>query len=371
MITREIKTIPEFLELLNQEEPLTNLAFHNMDLRVISELLVSSEIKDSLFLGCNLGDSGIRSLQNNNYIFPKLDLPYEAYPNQLYTAGELYKGFSAKEPESYELTPDRTIYHHFIKTGKYTTDLKESLARALHDHSISNAMEDFIIHYDPKSIIAVMGGHQMPRTSNQFRRIVWMSKLLTERGKLMVSGGGPGAMEATHLGAWLAGKSEKTVMEVLDKLSRAPEYHDRYWLSVAFEVLEQFDGGRKPSLGIPTWLYGHEPPTPFASHIAKFFTNSIREDGLLTLAKGGIIFTPGRAGTTQEVFQEVTQNHYLTLEYASPMIFLDRAFWTREWPVYPLLYRLSRENKLNNLDLGIYDSVGEIIDHLTEFYKNE
>lgn len=370
MITREITTIDEFYALLEQDDPLTNLAFHNMDLTSIADLLVRSDIRDSLFLGCELHDSVVCSLQDNNYIFPKMDLPYEVYPNHLYKASQLYDGFDRHDPDSYEHTLDRIIYHHFLKTGKYTTDLKESLARALHDQSMSNAMEDLIILFDPKSIIAIMGGHQLQRTSTQYWNIVWLSKMLTERGKLMVSGGGPGAMEATHLGAWLAGMSEKTVIEVLDILAKAPDYHDRWWLSTAFEVLDRYDGGSRPSLGIPTWLYGHEPPTPFATHIAKYFTNSIREDGLLALAKGGIVFTPGRAGTTQEVFQEVTQNHYLTLEYASPMIFMDRTFWTRQWPVYPMLYRLSKEEKLKNLDLGIYDSIVEIIDHLVAFYES-
>ena len=368
MTTREITTISEFRELLSQDEPLTNLAFHNMDLHEISDELMNANISDSLFLGCELGDSVVCSLQYNNYIFPKLDLPYEIYPNHLYTAADLYEKFIQGNPESYKDTKDQVIYQHFLKTGKYTTDLKESLARALHDQSMTNALEDFLIYYDPRSIIAVMGGHQLPRTSRQYRNIVWLSKYMTEQGKLMVSGGGPGAMEATHVGAWLAGKTEKTVIEVLGILSNAPEYHDDQWLSTAFEVLHNFEGGDKPSLGIPTWLYGHEPPTPFASHIAKYFTNSIREDGLLAMAKGGIVFTPGRAGTTQEVFQEVTQNHYLTLDYASPMIFMDRKFWTRDWPVYPLLYQLSYEDKLNNLDLGIYDAPMEVVEHLERFY---
>lgn len=370
MITREITTIEEFYALLEQDEPLTNLAFHNMDLTEIADLLVRSNIRDSLFLGCKMRDAVVCSLQDSNYIFPRMNLPYEVYPNKLYHAADLYAGFDRYDPDSYTQTMDWRIYDHFISTGKYTTDLKESLGRALHDQSMTNAMEDLIIHFDPKSIIAIMGGHQLPRTSAQYWNIVWLSKMLTERGKLMVSGGGPGAMEATHLGAWLAGMREKKVLQVLDILSRAPHYQDRWWLSTAFEVLDKFEGGKMPSLGIPTWLYGHEPPTPFATYIAKYFTNSIREDGLLALAKGGIIFTPGRAGTTQEIFQEVTQNHYLTLEYASPMIFMDRAFWTREWPVYPMLYRLSKEQKLKNLDLGIYDSIGEIINHLVEFYES-
>jgi hypothetical protein len=43
------------------------------------------------------------------------------------------------------------------------------------------------------------------------------------------------------------------------------------------------------SLGIPTWHYGHEPTTSLATHIGKYFQNSIREDGLLELAKQGIV----------------------------------------------------------------------------------
>lgn len=371
MTTREIKTISEFLELLQQDEPLINLAFHNLDLTEFSRQLMESDIRDSLFLGCELGGQVVCKLQDHNYIFPKLDLPYKVYPNHLYTPEELYSNFTPDDPASYENTMDQRIYRHFLKTGKYSSDLKESLARSLHDQSITNALEDLLILYDPKSVIAVMGGHQMPRTSPQYRKIVLLAQHLTEQGKLMLSGGGPGAMEATHVGAWLAGKTQNTVLQVLDILGTAPEYHHERWLSTAFEVLNTFEGGEKPSLGIPTWLYGHEPPTPFASHIAKYFTNSIREEGLLALAKGGIVFTPGRAGTMQEVFQEVTQNHYLTLDYASPMVFMDRAFWTRDWPVYPILYKLSVEDKLHHLDLGLYDELGDIIDHLFRFYDQE
>ena len=45
------------------------------------------------------------------------------------------------------------------------------------------------------------------------------------------------------------------------------------------------DGGE--SLGVPTWVYVDEPTTGFATHIAKYFTNSIREDGLLAIARSG------------------------------------------------------------------------------------
>lgn len=367
-ITREVRSISELKEMIALGQPLINLAFQNMDLREMTDLLIDCGIRESLFLGCDLKNQAACRLQRDNYIFPQMNLPYQTYPNKLYTAGDLYENYSRNQPESFDSTTDQKIYRHFLRTGKYTTDIKESLARSLHDQSITSALGDFIIQYDPFSVIAIMGGHQMSRRSSQYRNILFLSKFLTERGKLMLSGGGPGAMEATHVGAWLAGQTECTVLEVLKILGTAPDFKHKNWLNTAFYVLENFEGGEKSSLGIPTWLYGHEPPTPFATHIAKYFTNSLREEGLLALAKGGVVFTPGSAGTSQEVFQEVTQNHYLTLGVASPMIFYDRLFWTREWPVYPVLEQLSKQGKLQHLDLGLYDRVGDVVAHLNRFH---
>jgi hypothetical protein len=71
-------------------------------------------------------------------------------------------------------------------------------------------------------------------------------------------------------------------------------------------------------VGIPTWFYGHEPPNPACELHAKYFANSVREEGLLTVATGGIIYTPGSAGTVQEVFQDYCQNHYGSVGPAAP-----------------------------------------------------
>ena len=51
----------------------------------------------------------------------------------------------------------------------------------------------------------------------------------------------------------------------------------------ALAVRDRCPGGRQ-SLGVPTWFYGHEPTNLFATHVAKYFANSIREDGLLAIA---------------------------------------------------------------------------------------
>ena len=121
------------------------------------------------------------------------------------------------------------------------------------------------------------------------------------------------------------------------------------------------------SLGMPTWLYGHEPATPFATHIAKYFDNSIREDSIVTIAMGGIVYTPGSAGTMQEIFQEAVQNHYLSFGISSPMIFLGKDYWTNEIPVWPLLQDLVARGKYKNLRLTLTDDQEEVVEVITEF----
>ena len=123
------------------------------------------------------------------------------------------------------------------------------------------------------------------------------------------------------------------------------------------------------SLGIPTWLYGHEPSTPFATHIAKYFVNSVREDTILTVAFGGIIYTPGSAGTLQEIFQNAVQNHYLSFGFASPMIFMGRSFWTDDVPVYPMIQQIVKSGRYKNLILTLTDDPAEIITVLKDFQK--
>ena len=174
-------------------------------------------------------------------------------------------------------------------------------------------------------------------------------------------------MEATHLGAWMAGRTDDEVEDALQMLMPAPSFRDEGWLSSAFHVMRKYPQDQYVSLGIPTWLYGHEPSTPFATHIAKFFENSIREDSILTLAYGGIIYTPGSAGTLQEIFQDAVQNHYLSFGFSSPMIFLGKDFWTKEIPIYSLLESLMQNGKYKNLILTVSDESAEIIGELVKF----
>lgn len=354
----QIKNNTELVQLLQQEEQeLRRFAFQNVNFTDVSELALKHFYRECLFLSCRL-PMGLKRQSRDCLFLPNMGEMF-GFPNHLYSPEELYEGYNPDQPDSYETCYDGRVYRHFLKKGKNATDIKETLARTLHDHSVSDCLQDYLSRFNEHRLVGVMGGHSLSRLDAAYIQVVRLSKRLTESGFLMITGGGPGAMEATHLGAWMAGRTEEELQEALSILSVAPLYTDALWLPTAWRVRERFPCHGYESLGIPTWLYGHEPSTPFATHIAKYFDNSIREDGILTISKGGVIYTPGSAGTLQEIFQEAVQNHYLTFGYASPMIFMGKKFWTEEVPVWPLIMHLVDTGRYKNLILCLTDVLDE------------
>ncbi len=347
-------------------------AFQKLDLTKVHDLILNTKFKDCIFLGCKMNDSITNHIlsKGNNAIFPKLKVPFKMYQSKLYSTKSIYKGYKLEHPESYNDTYDKKVYDHFMANGEGEANtIQESLARRIHDHSVTDALADFIRKYDDKKIVAIMGGHSLKRNTKDYLNVCLISKQLTELGYLMISGGGPGAMEATHVGAWFAGKTIKELKEGIKILKTCPSYTPQEeWLSTAFKCMDTFPRIKKyESLGIPTWLYGHEPPTPFATKIAKYFANSVREEGLLAIAKGGVIYSPGSAGTIQEIFQDACQNHYVSYEYPSPMVFINEKYWTKDRPIYPLLEQMSKEKKYKNLILSIHNDVDGVIQSIKEF----
>lgn len=295
-------------------------------------------------------------------------VPFNVICNGLYSARDLYDVFDPQKPESFDCCYDTRVYRHMVKTGKMTTNPIEMVARAMHDCEMRRHMQAFLERYEPCQVVGIMGGHAMRRTDDSYRLAVEVSKQLTEKGYLMISGGGPGAMEATHLGAWMAGRSIFDVDRALEMLSKAPSFKDEGWLATALEVMKRFPRvANYKSLAIPTWFYGHEPPCAFATHIAKFFDNSVREDTIVTVAYGGLIYMPGSAGTVQEIFQEAVQDHYLSNGYASPMVFVGKDYWTNEVPVYPFFSHMVEKGHYKNMLLWLVDETEDIVSAIDDF----
>jgi predicted Rossmann-fold nucleotide-binding protein len=305
----------------------------------------------ALFLGCRLLPSDEEGLRSRGaLVFPVVPhVPFDAYRARLYAPHELYDGIE----ESYERTFDARVYAW--SQGQASSDV--SPAQALHDHSIDDALRELVRGH---RLVGVMGGHAVARDSEEYAAAAHLAHQLTRGGLTVATGGGPGAMEAANLGAYLAGSSPAELDEALAMLGAVPTFKPSVqdWACAAFEVLQRWPAGTR-SFGIPTWHYGHEPPNAFATDIAKYFKNAIREDILLHLATAGVVFLPGAAGTVQEVFQDACENYYADASSVAPMVLVGQKHWTEVLPVWPLLQALARDRLMEPL-VHLVDDVDDV-----------
>ena len=130
------------------------------------------------------------------------------------------------------------------------------------------------------------------------------------------------------------------------------------WARLALSVRDDLgEPAEVTSVGVPTWFYGQEPPNVFAGAIAKFFSNALREDGLLARCTHGVVYLPGAAGTVQEVFPAVT-GHYYPRRPTAPLVLVGRAAWAQDLPVWPLLSALAQDRPMAST-IHLVDSVEE------------
>ncbi|WP_026553706.1 LOG family protein [Arthrobacter sp. 35W] len=314
----------------------------SIDLSERSAVLRRLRAAGAIFMGCHFAPGLEDSLRARGaLLFPTLPgIPFNAYRGRLYTGAELYEGISGSP---YEGTPDALIYQWALQAGRERS-LDATLATAMHDHAISDALDDELNDgaLAGAPVVGVMGGHAAARGSRDYATAARLGRLLARSGKVVATGGGPGAMEAANLGAYLSQEDDGALDQALAELAAVPGFRPSVsaWARVAAAVVERHPAGAT-NLGIPTWFYGHEPPNIFATHIAKYFANSIREAMLLERCTGGIVFLPGAAGTVQEIFQDGCENYYAAEEAVAAMVLVGRAHWEKELPVWPLLSTLA------------------------------
>jgi len=371
----------------------------SLDRCVLQGLDLSAEAVDwtavevtrrTFFLGCRLrpeDEAGLRA--RGAVFFPRFEeLPYDPYRARLYDTAELMAGYDGRLFES----ADQKIYRAF--KGERT--IVDALSEALHDQHMEDALGDFedreVPTRFPRGVVGIMGGHAMHRGEAPYREIARLAHRLAREGFLILTGGGPGAMEAANLGAFLAGHDEAVVAEACSALAPHADYRDSApYHTVAQDVIRRFaplearDWGFTPapttpsgaspaaarragwSLAIPTWVYGHEPTNLFASHVAKMFQNSVREAGLVRIAKAGLVFAEGKAGTLQEIFTDTVENYYAERpEDMRPMAFWPRRYWTETVPVLECLDRLALAGGGKHFVKRVrsFDAIDEIVTFL-------
>jgi len=358
-----VKEIHSQQEFLKSAHLLDNATIQNIDFTSLEINWNAVDIENAVFLGCTLSaNDQAQIIQNGGLIFPKpKGLAFKPYRSHLYTWQELYRETSLGK------STDLEIYEHFSKT-KYTPSMMESLYQSMHDHSIDDALRDYLNpdkagNYKIKAI-GIMGGHGTLRTDEFYTKVAQTAQLLSQKEYLVVSGGGPGTMEAANLGAYMGNYSTSELLDAISMMSDSPFYTSKDYHEKAMSVLEKYPKG-KDSLAIPTWFYGHEPSNVFASHIAKYFSNSIREDTLLAIAIHGILFAPGSAGTTQEIFMDAAQNHYITFDYVSPMIFMGKKRYAEDTNLYKTIQQLSEGKEYGEM-LRLVDEPEEALEAFLE-----
>jgi predicted Rossmann-fold nucleotide-binding protein len=305
--------------------------------------------------------------------------PYPTHPATLYTPDDLALGFAA---DGFAGMYDTRVWDHFRAHGGATPDLREALAQRLHDAGIDNALgkalTNWVDTHGTRGAVGIMGGHAEPRGSGPYRAAATLAWRLAEAGRLIVTGGGPGVMEAANLGAYFTGRPLDDLSDAIDLLAPVPDFldHDRYTAAALAvraaypapaaagdQVVARLTHG---GLALPTWLYGHEPANLFAGQIGKYFSNAVREDSILRLSRGGIVFAPGWAGTVQEVFPAATKTFYRTDGPSGAFVFLGVDHWSA-LPVEALLRPLlakSPHGDLSHLIL-LTDSLDEAVAALT------
>jgi predicted Rossmann-fold nucleotide-binding protein len=250
---------------------------------------------------------------------------YSPARDSLYTVDELMAGY---EPDAPMQSLDARLAAHVKACGIPPKDVDEAIAQVVHDQGVDQAMRAYVAASVAagRHIVGIMGGSSTPRDAPAYRVAAQTAKALSEAGFLVATGGGLGIMEAGNLGAYFAGRPPEELDAAIGELIRWPNYrgHEAHFVDTARSITARWPAGA-PSLAVATWRYEDEPISQFATHIAKLFQNSVREDGLLSVADAGAAYFEGGFGTLREIFQDLAQNGSAAPPHQMAMAFVDTA----------------------------------------------
>ncbi len=180
-----------------------------------------------------------------------------------------------------------------------------------------------------KNAVTVWGSARVKEGDEWYDKAVEVGKLLVENGYTVITGGGPGIMEAANKGATLAGGN---------------------------------------SIGLNIELPHEQKPNPYIKTLISFRYFFTRKVMFVKYAKGFIIF-PGGFGTLDEFTEAITLIQTERI-HKFPVILFDRNYWSGliEWMKENQLKR----GYISSDDLLIFSTVDEpeeAIQQIHDFYK--
>jgi hypothetical protein len=151
--------------------------------------------------------------------------PYRPFRRGLYTVDELMQGYGPGNPDA---SLDNQIAEYYKRQGEQLPKrFEEALAQRVHDNAIDRAIIRFVKNrgHGSRKMVGIMGSHSASREDDNYIKIAQVARGLTAKGYSVVSGGGPGIMEAANLGAYMASSTTKSLANALVMLAQAPDYN--------------------------------------------------------------------------------------------------------------------------------------------------
>jgi len=203
--------------------------------------------------------------------------------------------------------------------------------------SLFKIMSEFVEGYEKLSAIgpcvSIFGSARTKLSNNDYKLTVEISTKIVKNGYGIISGGGPGIMEAANKGAKIGGGA-----------------------SVGLNILLPHEQGSNPFIDKDKLIDFHY-----------FF---VRKVMFVKYAQGFVVM-PGGLGTLDELFEAMTLIQTKKIE-KFPIVLVGKDYW--HGLVNWLEEKLLKTNKINKNDLSIFeivDSAEEVIEILNKYYENK
>jgi uncharacterized protein (TIGR00730 family) len=199
---------------------------------------------------------------------------------------------------------------------------------------IFRIMSEFVDGFETlekvKKAVTIWGSARIKASDEWYEKAVITAKLLAMKGYAIITGGGPGIMEAANKGAIL---------------------------------------GKGESIGLNIELPDEQKPNPYIKTLISFRYFFTRKVMFVKYTKGFIIF-PGGFGTLDEFTEAITLIQTKRI-HKFPVILMGTEYWKGfiEWMEKTTL----KKGYIDKEDLNIFkltDSPEEAVNSIIKFYKN-